>query len=281
MLERPTDIIEGLKIIMEVLNCKKGYIGIEGNKPDAIKVMRDAVKGIKDIDVVELKVKYPQGGEKQLIYAVTKRKIPAGGLPMDVGCVVQNVGTSAAIYEAIALGKPLIDRVVTITGKGVVSPANVLARVGESFASLVEYAGGYTEKAAKLIMGGPMMGIAQFTDSVPVVKGASCILVLEDDQAYTGEQRPCISCARCVDVCPMGLMPTAISTLVEYEHWDEARDYGILDCMECGACSYICPVKRRLIEYIKFGKAKLAELQAKELAEKRAAEEKSKEAKTA
>lgn len=281
MLERPTDIVEGFKIIMEVLNCKKGYVGIERNKPDAIKVMRDVVKGIKDIDVVELKVKYPQGGEKQLIYAVTKRKVPAGGLPMDVGCVVQNVGTSAAIYEAVALSKPLIDRVVTITGKGVVKPSNVLARVGDSFASLIEYAGGYTEKAAKLIMGGPMMGIAQFTDSVPVVKGASCLLVLEDDQSYTGEQRPCISCARCVDVCPMGLMPTAISALVEYERWDDAKDYGILDCMECGACSYICPVKRRLIEYIKFGKAKLAELQAKEQAEKRAAEEKSKETKTA
>jgi len=272
MLERPGDIVEGLKIIMEILNCKRGYIGIENNKPDAIKVMQDAVKDINGVSVEKLKVKYPQGGEKQLIYAITNRKVPAGGLPMDIGCVVQNVGTAAAIYDAVALGKPLIERVVTITGKGVIKPANVLARMGDSFANLIEYAGGYTEKAAKLIMGGPMMGIAQFTDDVPVIKGASCLLVMEEDEVDTGEQLPCISCARCVDVCPLNLMPSTLGTLVEYEHWDDLKGYGILDCIECGACSYICPVKRRLVEYIKFGKAKLAELNAKEKAEKSAAE---------
>jgi electron transport complex protein RnfC len=191
---------------------------------------------------------------------------------MDVGCVVQNVGTAAAIYDAVALGKPLIERVVTITGKGVVKPANVLARMGDSFASLIEYAGGYSEKAAKLIMGGPMMGISQFTDDVPVIKGASCLLVMEEDEVDTGEQLPCISCARCVDVCPMRLIPSALGTLVEYEHWDDLKDYAILDCIECGACSYICPVKRKLVEYIKFGKAKLAELNAKENVEKSTAE---------
>ncbi len=272
MLERPGDIVEGLKIIMEILNCKRGYIGIESNKPDAIKVMQDAVVDSNGISVEKLKVKYPQGGEKQLIYAITKRKVPAGGLPMDIGCVVQNVGTAAAIYDAVALGKPLIERVVTITGKGVVKPANVLARMGDSFASLIEYAGGYSEKAAKLIMGGPMMGISQFTDDVPVIKGASCLLVMEEDEVDTGEQLPCISCARCVDVCPMRLMPSTLGTLVEYEHWDDLKDYAILDCIECGACSYICPVKRKLVEYIKFGKAKLAELNAKENAEKSTAE---------
>ncbi len=272
MLERPGDIVEGLKIIMEILNCKRGYIGIESNKPDAIKVMQDAVVDSNGISVEKLKVKYPQGGEKQLIYAITKRKVPAGGLPMDVGCVVQNVGTAAAIYDAVALGKPLIERVVTITGKGIVKPANVLARMGDSFASLIEYAGGYSEKAAKLIMGGPMMGISQFTDDVPVIKGVSCLLVMEEDEVDTGEQLPCISCARCVDVCPMRLMPSTLGTLVEYEHWDDLKDYAILDCIECGACSYICPVKRKLVEYIKFGKAKLAELNAKENAEKSTAE---------
>ena len=275
MLERPDDIVEGLRIIMEILNCKKGYIGIESNKPDAIKVMCDAVKGINGINVAKLKVKYPQGGEKQLIYALTKRKVPAGGLPMDVGCLVQNVGTSAAIYEALASGRPLIERVVTITGKGVVKPANLLARIGDSFANLIEFAGGYTEKATKLIMGGPMMGISQFTDNIPVIKGASCILVMEEVEIDTGEQLPCISCARCVDVCPMNLMPTTIAQFVEYGHWDEAKAYGIIDCIECGCCTYICPAKRKLLEYLKFGKAKLAQIQAKEKAQKKLAEEKS------
>ena len=275
MIERPGDIVEGLKIIMEILDCKKGYIGIEGNKPDAIKVMCDAVKGINGINVAKLKVKYPQGGEKQLIYALTKRKVPAGGLPMDVGCLVQNVGTSAAIYEALASGKPLVERVVAITGKGVIKPANVLARIGDSFASLIEFAGGYTEKAAKLIMGGPMMGISQFTDNIPVIKGTSCILVMEENEIDTGEQLPCILCARCVDVCPMNLIPTTIAQSVEFEHWDKAKAYGISDCIECGCCTYICPAKRKLLEYIKFGKAKLAKLQAKEQAQKKLAEDKS------
>ena len=278
MLENPDAIIEGLKIIMEVLDCSSGYIGIEQNKPDAIKLMKQLVKDVKGIEVAEVKVKYPQGGEKQLIYAVTKRKVPAGGLPMDVGCVVQNVGTAAAVYDAVAFNKPLIDRVVTITGSGVKKPANVLARLGDSFANLIESTGGYTDDAAKLIMGGPMMGFAQYTDEVPVIKGASCLLVMNEDEADTGEQQACIRCARCVDVCPMGLMPTTICAHVEAEHLDEAKDYGLLDCMECGSCSYICPVKRKLVDYIKFGKATLSAIRAREMAEQKAAEAKSKDA---
>jgi len=272
ILERSRDIVEGFKIIMEILNCSKGVIGIEGNKPDAIKIMREAVVDVRGITVEELKVKYPQGGEKQLIYAVTGRRVPAGGLPMDVGCVVQNVGTAAAIYEAVMLNKPLIERAVTVTGHGVVSPRNVIARIGDSFANLIAYAGGYTEKADKLIMGGPMMGLAQFTDDVPVTKGTSNLLVMEEHETRADIQQPCISCARCVDVCPMNLMPTTISLYVEHEHWDEVKEYGALDCNECGSCSYICPVKRKLVEYIRFGKATLTALRAKELAAKKAAE---------
>ena len=277
MLERPKDIVEGLKIIMRALGCKKGFIGIELNKPDAIKAMKEMVKGVDGVSVVGLKVKYPQGGEKQLIYAVTKRRVPAGGLPMDVGCVVQNVGTAAAVYEAVAMNRPLIGRIVTVTGNGVKSPVNVSARLGDSFASLVEKAGGFTGKAAKLINGGPMMGIAQFTDDVPILKGTSCILVLEEDKVDLGTQLPCISCARCVEVCPMGLLPTTIARLVDHEHWEDAREHGILDCMECGSCSYICPAKRKLIESIKFGKATLNRFRAEEQARKKAAEEKAKE----
>lgn len=281
MLEKPADIVEGLKIIMSVLGCKKGYIGIELNKPDAIKKMRETVKSVPGIDVVGLKVKYPQGGEKQLIFAVTGRRVPAGGLPMDVGCVVQNVGTAAAVYEAVALNKPLISRVVTVTGNGVRKPVNVLARIGDSFASLVEKAGGYTEKAAKLINGGPMMGIAQSTDTIPVQKGTSCILVLDESQINLGEQEPCISCGRCVEVCPMNLMPTMIARLVEFDRFGDAQRYGAMDCIECGSCSYICPAKRKLVESIKFGKSVIARLRAEEQAKKKAAEEKAKEAKLA
>jgi len=280
MLERPGDIVKGFTIIMKILGCKKGYIGIELNKTDAIKVMREEVRDVPGVSVVGLKVKYPQGGEKQLIYALTKRRVPAGGLPMDIGCVVQNVGTAAAIYEAIVLKRPLIQRVVTVTGNGVQRPVNVIARLGQSFASLIEHAGGYTGKTAKLIMGGPMMGISQFTDDVPVIKGTSCVLVMEEDQIDMGVPQPCISCARCVEVCPMNLVPTIIARFVEYERWNKAKEYGILDCFECGCCTYICPANRKLLENIKFGKAKLAQFLAEEQAQKKAEEEKSENVKT-
>ena len=276
MLESPGNIVEGLKIIMNILGCEKGFIGIERNKPDAIKVMRNAIKDMPGVKVIDLEVKYPQGGEKQLIYAITKRKVPAGGLPMDVGCLVHNVGTSSAIYEAVALGRPLIQRVVTVTGNGVQKPANMLARLGDSFAHLIEHAGGHTEKAAKLIMGGPMMGISQFTENIPVIKGTSCIILMEEDQINMGIQQPCISCARCVEVCPMNLMPTVIARLVEFERLDEAKEYGMVDCFECGCCTYICPAKRKLLELIKYGKARLLKLHIQEQARKKAEEEKSK-----
>lgn len=274
MLENPEYIIGGLSIIMKILGCSRAFIGIEKNKPDAIKIMKQAAKSIPGVKVADLQVKYPQGGEKQLIYAVTRRKVPAGGLPMDVKCVVQNVGTAAAVYEAVALGRPLIQRVVTVTGEGVRKPVNVMARLGDSFARLIETAGGYAEDAAKLIMGGPMMGISQFTDEVPVIKGTSCILVLGDGNAQSPEEYPCISCARCVDVCPMNLLPTAMATHVEFERWDDLRAYGATDCIECGCCTYICPSRRRIVERIKFGKARLAEIRAREQARKKAAEEK-------
>ncbi|MFC1693755.1 electron transport complex subunit RsxC [Candidatus Latescibacterota bacterium] len=280
MLERSQDIVEGFKIIMRIIDCKKGIIGIEKNKPDAIKKMRKAVEDVPGVKVVDLKVKYPQGGEKQLIYALTKRKVPAGGLPMDVGCLVQNVGTAASIYDALALNRPLIERVVTVTGNGVNNPVNVRVRLGNTVGRLIKQAGGYTEKAAKLILGGPMMGIAQFTDDVMVIKGTSCVLVMEEDQIDTKKQLPCISCARCVEVCPMNLLSTTIAQLVEFGKLDEAKNYGILDCIECGCCTYICPAKRKLLEHIKFGKALLARKREQEIAREKAAEEKSETTKT-
>ncbi|MFC1607615.1 electron transport complex subunit RsxC [Candidatus Latescibacterota bacterium] len=271
MLENPGNIVEGVKILMNILGCSNASIGIEQNKPDAIKTMREAVRDVDGITVSGLKVKYPQGGEKQLIYALTKRKVPAGGLPMDVGCVVQNVGTAAAVYDAVAKNKPLIERIVTVTGNGLNSAINIRARLGATFESLVELSGGYKEKVAKLINGGPMMGIAQFSDDIPVMKGTSCILAMVEEETDLGEEFPCISCAMCVDVCPMKLIPTMIATYVENERYEDVKACRALDCIECGCCTYICPTKRRLVENIKFGKAKLAEIRAKEQAAKEAA----------
>ncbi|OPX25422.1 MAG: electron transport complex subunit RsxC [Candidatus Latescibacteria bacterium 4484_107] len=260
MLEQSEEIIEGLKIILKVLNISRAYIGIEANKPDAIAKMEALVAKEPSIEVVPLQVKYPQGAEKQLIYAVTRRIVPAGALPMKVGCLVQNVGTAAAIYQAVARSTPLIERAVTVTGGGVREPKNLRVRIGTPFREVIAFCGGTTEGAAKLVMGGPMMGIAQATDEVPVIKGTSCILVLDREEAALDiEPKPCISCGRCVDQCPMRLIPSVMATLVEHERWDEAEDYGIMDCFECGSCTYTCPSKRHLTHLFKYGKSVIAQ----------------------
>ena len=260
MLEQSEAVIEGLKIILKMLNVSRAYIGIEANKPDAIAKMEALVANEPGIEVVPLQVKYPQGAEKQLIYAVTRRIVPAGALPMKVGCLVQNVGTAAAIYQAVAQSTPLIERVVTVTGGGVKEPKNLRVRIGTSFRDVIAFCGGTTEGAAKLVMGGPMMGIAQATDDVPVIKGTSCILVLDKAEAALDiEPKPCISCGRCVDQCPMRLIPSVMGTLVERGRWDEAEEYGIMDCFECGSCAYTCPSKRHLTHLFKYGKSVIAQ----------------------
>jgi len=262
MLEKADEIIKGIQVLMKVLKVKQTFIGIEKNKSDAIQLLQKKTKKFKKISIIGLPVKYPQGGEKQLIQAVLNRQVPSGGLPMDVGCVVQNVGTAYAVYEAVFFDKPLIERVVTVTGPGVAEPKNVLARIGTPFKDLIEFCGGYKTDAAKLLNGGPMMGITQVTDEVPVIKGTSGILVLDKKTAKIPAESPCISCARCVDICPMKLMPNRISSFVEHDRIEDARKYGLLDCIECGSCSYICPAKRYLVHYIKFGKKRHNELRA-------------------
>jgi electron transport complex protein RnfC len=260
MVEQSEAVIEGLKIILKILNVSRAYIGIEANKPDAIAKMEALVAEAPGIEVVPLQVKYPQGAEKQLIYAVTRRIVPAGALPMKVGCLVQNVGTAAAIYQAVAQSTPLFERAVTVTGGGVRAPKNLRVRIGTPFRDAIAFCGGTTEGAAKLVMGGPMMGIAQATDDVPVIKGTSCILVLDGAEAALDiEPKPCISCGRCVDQCPMRLIPSVMATLVERERWDEAEDYGIMDCFECGSCAYTCPSKRHLTHLFKYGKSVIAQ----------------------
>lgn len=255
MLEKPREVFLGLKMIMRALGCDRAFVGIEANKPDAILSMREAVPDDMGVEVVPLEVKYPQGAEKQLIDAILGRQVPSGGLPLDVGVVVQNVGTSYAVYEACYLGRPLTRRVMTLTGTSVRSPSNFLARVGTLVTELVEQAGGIEGEIGKVVSGGPMMGIAQFTLDVPVVKGMSGVLVLSPDEVETGEPDPCLRCGRCVFVCPMKLMPTAIEQLVAANKIEMADRLGVLDCIECGSCAYVCPSKRRLVHSFKHGKS--------------------------
>ncbi len=257
MLEKPREIVEGLKILMRILNVKHGHIGIESNKPDAIETMTKAAQG-SDVTVWPLKVKYPQGAEKMLIKAIAHRTVPAGGLPMDVGVVVQNVGTAAAIYDAVRYGRPLIERYVTVTGRGVKDPKNFLARIGTPFAQLVEEAGGLTEEAAKVISGGPMMGISQYTLDVSVIKGTSGITILPKSEVNIASYGPCIRCGRCIDACPMKLQPSYIGLYIEKGHYEDAKAYNLMDCFECGSCTFVCPANRPMVQWVKKAKRELA-----------------------
>jgi len=253
MLEFPDEVIQGGEIIARVVGAKRLIIAIEDNKPDAIKLL----KGKSDsFEVVRVKTKYPEGAEKQLIAALTKREVPSGGLPMDVGCLVHNVGTAKAVYQAVRYQKPLIDRVITVTGSNIKEPKNLLVRIGTPARELIDHCGGYIKPSTKIIFGGPMMGIAQYTDQVPVIKGTSGIIAPDPD-IEPEEPGPCLRCGRCVDVCPMGLCPCIIVDYVDNLMFDDAKTLGILDCIECGCCSYICPVRRRLVHNLKFGKAEL------------------------
>ncbi|MDW7667786.1 MAG: electron transport complex subunit RsxC [Bacillota bacterium] len=257
MLEYPERVVLGTKAIMKALEVTNGVIGIEKNKPDAIKTMKEAVKNEESIKVAELQTKYPQGGEKSLIYAVTKREVPSGGLPMDVGAVVQNIGTVAALAEAITTGMPVVHRVVTITGSAVKEPKNLLVKIGTKFKDVVEQCGGYTDDLGKVINGGPMMGIAQYTDDVPVIKGTSGILILNERDSQKPEPSNCIRCGKCVDICPSGLLPLMISKNSLLRKFDEAESYNAMDCIECGSCSFICPSKRPLVDAIRVAKQEI------------------------
>jgi electron transport complex protein RnfC len=263
MLEHSEDILFGLKAIMKAVGVEKGYVGIENNKPDAIKKMQELVKDENNIEVVALHTKYPQGGEKQLIYAITGREVPSGGLPMEVGVIVQNVGTTAMIAKAIKTGMPLIERVLTVTGSAIAEPKNLLVRIGTPFREVIQQCGGFKQTPGKVIMGGPMMGLAQASIDVPVVKGTSGILVLSKDEAKQYQERPCIKCARCVDACPVYLLPTRLSHFAQHGMWDEAEDYNALDCIECGSCSFVCPSKIPLVQRIRLAKSQILDRRKK------------------
>ena len=260
MMEKTEEILVGTSILMKAINVNRAVIGIENNKKDAIKKFTKAVKDFPGISVEALKVQYPQGGEKQLIDAVIRRQVPSGALPISVGAVVQNVGTAFAVYEAVQKNKPLIERIVTVTGKDVAKPCNVLARVGIPLTSLIDFAGGLPETTGKVVSGGPMMGKAIGSTDIPVTKGTSGVLIIPTLESRRNTMRDCIRCSKCVNVCPMGLNPTQLMNLTEYEVWDKAEANRITDCIECGSCSYVCPADRPLLDYIRLGKSRVTKI---------------------
>ncbi|WP_298037820.1 electron transport complex subunit RsxC [uncultured Desulfuromonas sp.] len=254
MLEETEKVLDGIDILRRVLGVSRAIVGIEANKPDAIETMARAGAS-RDIEVAALEVKYPQGAEKQLIKALTGREVPSGGLPMDVGVVVQNVGTAAAVSDAVMRGLPLVERIATVSGSAVAEPKNLRVRVGTPLRHMVEFCGGLVGEPAKIIMGGPMMGLAQLSLEVPATRGTSGLLLFSEKDVARSPEGPCIRCGRCVQVCPARIMPTTIAAYARLDMADEAEGYGALDCIECGCCAYTCPAAIPLVQAIRHAKA--------------------------
>lgn len=255
MLEYGERLIVGVKILMKAIDVKKAFIGVENNKPDAVAHLRELAAGVEGVEVVPLKVRYPQGGEKQLIAALTGRQVPPPpALPIDVGAVVCNASTTVAVYDAVQKNKPLIERVVTVTGKHVAQPKNLLARMGTPISALVSMAGGLPEGDVKVLNGGPMMGRAMVNLDSPVTKGCSGITILDGREAQRSAATVCIKCAKCVEACPMGLEPFFLSKMSKRKSWDVVEANRVTDCIECGSCQYTCPASMPLLDFIRTGK---------------------------
>lgn len=257
MLAKADEILVGISILMKAINVTQTYIGIEANKPDAIALMTEKAKEYAGVEVVSLKCRYPQGGEKQLIDAVIRRQVASGALPVSTGAVVQNVATAYAVYEAVQKNKPLVERIVTVTGKSLENPGNYLSRMGTPVSQLIEAAGGVPEDTGKVILGGPMMGKAIVNLEVPTGKGTSGILVMPDKEAHRIAPSPCIRCAKCVSACPMGLEPYLLSKATAAGNMEIAEKERIYDCIECGCCTFSCPAHRPLLDYIRQGKGQV------------------------
>lgn len=258
MLEHPKEILEGLKILMKILGVNKGFAGIEDNKPAAIKSMEEAASGLEGIEIRPLHTRYPQGAEKMLIKAVTGREVPPRALPMDVKVIVHNTGTAYAIFEAVRYGKPLIDRVVTVSGEGINEPKNLFVKTGTLISHLIGECGGLKEEGVKVLSGGPMMGFAISSLDIPVTKGTSGIVALtEKEIAHAESFGPCIRCGRCIDACPMGLMPSMLSVYAEKGFYEGAKEYHLFDCFECGCCTYVCPSKRPVVQLVRLAKSQV------------------------
>ncbi|MDD3079647.1 MAG: electron transport complex subunit RsxC [Paludibacter sp.] len=254
MLEKGEEILVGVTIIMKALGVSKAVVGIENNKKDAIEHLTELAKSFTGIEVMPLKVRYPQGGEKQLIDAVIRRQVPSGRIPIEVGAVVQNVGTTYAIYEAVQKNKPMFERILTVTGKDAPNPGNYLVRLGVYLQNVVDQAGGVPAGTGKIVGGGPMMGRSLMNLSVPMAKGSAGVLFMKDEESVRKPIKNCIRCAKCVSVCPMGLEPYLLMTQSERNMWPEMEGNRVMDCIECGSCSYTCPSNRPLLDYIRFGK---------------------------
>ncbi len=257
MLENTSDVVFGIRAIMKALGVNRGVIAIEDNKMDAVEAIQAEASKYDNVEVKVLKAKYPQGDEKRIISAVTGREVPSGALPMEVGCVVNNIGTAKAIADAILRGKPLYERVITITGHAIGEPKNLVAKVGTPFKELIAQAGGFKSEPGKIVMGGPMMGLAQYSIEVPMVKGTSGILTFTKEEAEKKEVSACIKCGRCLTVCPVHLQPVYISACAIKNNFELAEKYNAIDCVECGACSFICPAGRPLTESIRLAKREI------------------------
>ncbi len=264
MLEKGDEILVGIKIMMKALKVDNAKIGIENNKTDAIEHFNDLTRAYPGITVHPLKVKYPQGAEKQLIKAIVNKEVPSGKLPVDVGVIVHNVATAFAVYEAVQKNKPLFERVVTVTGKSMISPGNYLVRIGTPVGKLIDHAGGIPGDTGKIVLGGPMMGKAICNTDVPVTKGTSGVILFNQDESVRRPVSPCIRCGKCISVCVLKLQPYLLMTLTEKGLFERAENENITDCLECGSCTWACPAGRPLIEYIRLGKAKVQSLRRKQ-----------------
>ncbi|RUT77969.1 electron transport complex subunit RsxC [Ancylomarina longa] len=260
MLEKGDEVLVGTQILMKALDVKRAIVGIENNKPDAIAHLTKLAANYQGIEICPLKTQYPQGGEKQLIAATIKREVPSGALPIEVGAVVQNVGTSLAVYEAVQKNKPLIERVATITGKSLQNPSNWKFRIGTPVHDLIDAAGGLPEDTGKVIGGGPMMGKALSNLEVPLTKGSSGLLLLPREEAIRKDSKNCIRCGKCVSVCPMGLEPFLLMVLAEKKNYERLEKDAVMDCIECGSCSFTCPANRPLLDYIRLGKGRVGQI---------------------
>ncbi|MEM8894705.1 MAG: electron transport complex subunit RsxC [Bacteroidota bacterium] len=261
MLEKPEEILVGTQVLMKALGVKKAIIGIEDNKHDAIELLSSIAAGYEGISVKGLRVKYPQGGEKQLIQALLDREVPSGGLPIDVGAIVHNVGTTYAVYQAVQKNKPLIERVVTVTGRSLTTPSNFLVRIGTPVVNLIAEAGGLPETAGKVVSGGPMMGKALADLNVPIAKATSGILIIDKEESKRQQEYNCLHCGKCVEVCPIGLEPYYLMLLAKNNKASQTSQEHILDCIECGSCSWVCPSNRPILDYIRLGKKEVKKTQ--------------------
>lgn len=256
MIEHADEILVGLELLMKAVKVSKGYIGIEENKPMAITLFEEKTAGRSDIEIVPLKKKYPQGGEKQLVDAVIRRQVPAPpAIPVNVGAVVQNVGTAFAVYQAVMKNKPLFERYTTVTGKKLEKPSNFLVRMGTPMIDLINECGGMPEGDNKLLAGGPMMGKALMSVDVPICKGTNSVTILSGDDAKRKPVQPCIRCAKCVSACPMGLEPYLLATASALHDWEKVEAAGVTSCIECGSCQFTCPAHRPMLDNIRLGKS--------------------------